>query len=166
MYSASRLLPHTERPVNFFVKAGGMVTYFTFIIFVPDLGIEMTALVAGVPKTAEWLREEITTAIVPAIEQIGIESLRQYAGTYRASSIDTELTLAVSLEHGLFVSAFKSNGTDMLATLDNIAKQSELHTPKAFHYIMTPALVGAETAKERWRLEQTTERHPEDKKLW
>ncbi|KAL2397234.1 putative hydrolase M10 [Exophiala dermatitidis] len=109
--------------------AGGLPGYSTIIILVPEYELGITILTAGSePALLDLLREAVTVPLIRAADEVARRQTESiYAGTYEYTDTDrngnnsdhlnSSLTLTYSTAHGLEITHFISNGTDVLAAI-------------------------------------------------
>lgn len=130
IFRSSSILPHTQRPVTFVTKAGGLPGYTSNIIIMPEYGLGLTILVASdlsrAGNTLDVIREQVTVSIVRAAESVGQSDLQHaYAGSYSSSSsssssfssqtqLNSSITFSQSHSRGLYVTHWVSNSTNVL----------------------------------------------------
>jgi CubicO group peptidase (beta-lactamase class C family) len=86
IYRTSNILPHTDRPVAFVTKSGGLPGYFSIIMIVPDYDLGVTILVGGQGQLLSELRKLVTIPLIEAIECMAFEQMGVvYGGTYGKS---------------------------------------------------------------------------------
>jgi CubicO group peptidase (beta-lactamase class C family) len=83
IYRTSDILPHTNRPVTFVTKSGGLPGYTSIIMIVPDYDLGVTILVGGQGQLLSKLQKLVTIPLVEAIERVAFEQMgAAYGGTY------------------------------------------------------------------------------------
>ncbi|EHY55959.1 uncharacterized protein HMPREF1120_04068 [Exophiala dermatitidis NIH/UT8656] len=127
--SDQQVLGNHDRVVTFITKAGGLPGYSTIIILVPEYELGITILTAGSePALLDLLREAVTVPLIRAADEVARRQTESiYAGTYEYTDTDrngnnsdhlnSSLTLTYSTAHGLEITHFISNGTDVLAAI-------------------------------------------------
>ncbi|KPI44065.1 Protein flp [Cyphellophora attinorum] len=159
IFRTSQLLEN-GRAVTFFTKGGGHPGYQTMILAIPEYGLGITILCAG-DKAGNVLgqaREVVTRELVRAADRASAEEIkRKYTGDFafhqflqddsivEASSepqkpivtIDSSLTLAYDSSAGLYIQAWKSNGSDMLNTLNEIFTRYDPDASLTYRLIAT-----------------------------
>ncbi|KIW67042.1 hypothetical protein PV04_06319 [Phialophora macrospora] len=151
------------RSVTFFTKGGGLPGYRTVIVLVPEFDLGITIFTAG---DGEFLSDLLEMIPVPLIRAADRLAARQVADTYvgdfafdssssalsstepRATEIDaggaatptlnSSLTLAYSPTHGLEITRWISNATDMLAVIPVLFK---LPAGRPFHAQVIPTFL-------------------------
>lgn len=89
-------------------------------MLVPEYDLGITILVAGTGEALSALRELITVPLIRSVDDLTAADINaKYSGTYVAedSDLNTTLTLTASPEHGLEMTTFISNSTDVLDAL-------------------------------------------------
>ncbi|EXJ77575.1 hypothetical protein A1O3_09802 [Capronia epimyces CBS 606.96] len=123
IFRTNRILDHPDRVVTIATKGGGLPGYVTNILLVPEYELGITILTAGNETLLAHLIELVTVPLIQAVDQVAQRQInRTYTGTYRASGLNSSVTLSYSGNHGLEISDWISNGTEMLTAL-----------PKYFH---------------------------------
>jgi hypothetical protein len=177
IFRTDTILDHTKRPVTFVTKSGGLPSYFSIIIVLPEYDLGVTILVAGQAALLVELRETVTVLLVRAAEAVAQKSLAtKYAGSYSASTcgddsgLNSSITLAQSPHGGLYVESWISNGTDLMVALGG--PLSELVGDVGdWRAQLVPTLLFRDEEKqagEVWRLEIVSERTkaPGQGKVW
>ncbi|KAM0431865.1 hypothetical protein ACHAPT_005117 [Fusarium lateritium] len=108
------------RLIEFYTKAGDVITYHSLLVIVPDYDIVITILGAG-PKVDFLVIQKIFNTIakelLPAIEEAGKEeSQKSYAGTYTDEATNSTLTLSLDDEPGFSVTNWTVRGVDVIGT--------------------------------------------------
>jgi CubicO group peptidase (beta-lactamase class C family) len=178
IFRTERIL--SSGPVTFFTKGGGLPGYSTLIFLVPEYDLGITIFTAGNREMLDELRERVTVPLVRAAHGLAARQAgEKYAGIYSFSSLsqtptqsseklNSTLTLTLSAEHGLEITNWISNGTDML-TLIPLA----FHLPagSTFHSQLIPTQRYRDETRKRgqkWRiaLTVTPESGDGDRKVW
>ena len=113
------VLEHSRRPVTIVAKSGGLPGYVSQIFLLPEYDLGVTILVAGDIALLDQLQEIVLVNLIKAAEAAVWDHIATiYPGDLIAtkSSLDSSFSLRSTPEHGLVVSKFISNGTDMLGT--------------------------------------------------
>jgi CubicO group peptidase (beta-lactamase class C family) len=113
------VLEHSRRPVTIVAKSGGLPGYVSQIFLLPEYDLGVTILVAGDIALLDQLQEIVLVNLIKAAEAaIWDHVATVYTGDLVAmnSFLNSSLSLRSKPEHGLTVSKFISNGTDMLGT--------------------------------------------------
>lgn len=152
----------SRRPVTFTTKAGGLPGYYSRIVMVEEYGLGFTFLVAGNAAGAELLekiQEIVAVEVVQQAEDVVWESLSStHAGVYTATTpgLNSTLTLTASPVHGLTVTNFISNGTDVLSgPLPAMVEPDIKHTNTPWRIQLTPTLLYANESTQKgevWRM--------------
>lgn len=110
-----------ERPLDIVTKGGALKAYYSTIAMIPELGIGFSVLVAGNQQTMFVLRDRVTSALVPSIDNTVREAARRtYDGDYALTvdgRVDTDWRLSLEVEEGrpgLHIVEWVSNGTNFL----------------------------------------------------
>ncbi|KAL2398027.1 putative hydrolase M10 [Exophiala dermatitidis] len=129
IFRTNKILGNHDRVVTFITKAGGLPGYSTIIILVPEYELGITILTAGSEQALlDLLREAVTVPLIRAADEVARRQMESiYAGTYEYTDTDrngnnsdhlnSSLTLSYSTAHGLEITHFISNGTDVLAAI-------------------------------------------------
>lgn len=114
------VLEHSKRPVTIVSKSGGLPGYVSYIFLLPEYNLGVTVLVAGNVTLLDQLQDIVLTGLIRAAE----DSIWDHVGTVydgdfvsTNSSLNSSLSLKSTSKHGLKISKFISNGTDMLDTV-------------------------------------------------
>ena len=114
------VLEHSKRPVTIVSKSGGLPGYVSYIFLLPEYNLGVTVLVAGNVTLLDQLQDIVLTGLIRAAE----DSIWDHVGTVydgdfvsTNSSLNSSLSLRSTSKHGLTISKFISNGTDMLDTV-------------------------------------------------
>jgi len=113
------VLEHSRRPVTVVGKSGGLPGYYSQIFLLPEYDLGVTILVAGNMALYDQLQETIMGSLIRAAEAtIWDHVATVYDGDRVAtnSSLNSSLSLRSSPKHGLTISRFISNGTEMVGT--------------------------------------------------
>ena len=135
IFRTTRILDPISRPTTFVTKGGNLNGYASVIMLVPDYDIGITILVAGPPESLAKLKSTVTVPLIRGVDALVADDAdKTYAGVYTStdSALNTSLTLAASAAHGLEITSFISNSTDVLSAL-------------------APFLLPAEVARSAWR---------------
>jgi CubicO group peptidase (beta-lactamase class C family) len=146
-----------NRPVTFYTKGGGLPGYTTNLIFVPKFDLAITIFTAGEAELLEVLRNTVTVPVVRAAEEVAAREVREkYVGMYISDKINSSITLEYSLEHGLGITTWISNSTDMLSILPTFLQIPPSRKPHA--QIIPTGLYHDERRKrgEIWRIALTS----------
>jgi len=154
IFRTDKILVDSRRPVTFATKGGGLPGYLSLIFVLPEYDIGITILVAGGRGDLLFkLREVVTVEVVRAAEEVALKQLKRYSGDYVATepALNSSITLSVD-RHGLSVTRFVSNGTDILTF--SIPKFFGVEEP--YRAQLTPTLLFKDEEKregELWRLQ-------------
>lgn len=152
------VLEHSKRPVTLATKSGGLPGYVSEIMLLPEYDIGITILVAGDIALLNRLMEIVSVGVIRAAEAAVWQHM---AGVYTNTmvAVDSNLNSSISFEtspsHGLTISSFISNGTDMLATVFPRFLGHQLTTGNSWHAQLVPTLLFKnESAQEGeiWRM--------------
>ncbi|KAH7127255.1 beta-lactamase/transpeptidase-like protein [Dactylonectria macrodidyma] len=121
------------RLVEFYTKAGAMITYHSLMGLIPDYDLTITLLAAGPETSGGLLRiafSEIVQELLPALEQAGKdESEKAYASTYSDEEINSTITFSIDDEPGLSVINWTVRGVDIIDTFLSIRLPPTFLTP-------------------------------------
>lgn len=114
------LAPNTSSRLWMYTKYGNLGAYSSYIILIPDLGMGVSVLTAGVASlpAAQGMSNIISSIMVPAMEQVAKEEANTtYSGTYR--SANGSITILTDNGPGLLVQndTFTWNGSNMGSTV-------------------------------------------------
>jgi hypothetical protein len=158
IFRTDEILEDSRRPVTFVSKSGGLPGYTSIIYLLPEYDIGITILVAGgeAPLLSK-LSVIVTVEIIRAAENVALKQLERYSGTYEATkpALNSSITLSVDC-HGLAISHFISNGTDMTSL---ISKLSGIDGP--YRAQLTPTLLFKDEKMQQgelWRLQVVPEK--------
>ncbi|KAL4812922.1 beta-lactamase/transpeptidase-like protein [Aspergillus spinulosporus] len=108
------------RVIDLYTKSGDLGSYSSMMGLSPEHDVGFTILAAGQgTHNAVWaLGDLISTIVIPALDAAGKEEASpRFAGTYASSGNDT-LTIITDDGPGLKVTEWKSNGKDMLGSVN------------------------------------------------
>ena len=114
------VLENSRRPVTIVSKSGGLPGYVSYIFLLPEYDLGVTVLVAGNVTLLDQLQDIVLTGLIRAAEaSIWDHTKTVYDGDFISnnSSLNSSLSLRSTPKHGLTISKFISNGTDMLDTV-------------------------------------------------
>jgi hypothetical protein len=114
------VLENSRRPVTIVSKSGGLPGYVSYIFLLPEYDLGVTVLVAGNVTLLDQLQDIVLTGLIRAAEaSIWDHTKTVYDGDFIStnSSLNSSLSLRSTPQHGLTISKFISNGTDMLDTV-------------------------------------------------
>ncbi|KAJ9609742.1 hypothetical protein H2200_006070 [Cladophialophora chaetospira] len=143
------------RTVTFFTKGGGLPGYSTMILVVPQYDLGITIFAAGDTDLLSDLLKMVVERVIEAADKLaGRQVDERYAGTYTAdpNKLNSSVTLSYSSTHGLEITNWISNSTDMLKV---ISQGSQLPPTQKFHaQLISTGLHRHEKTKkgELWRL--------------
>ncbi|KAF7116146.1 hypothetical protein CNMCM5793_004166 [Aspergillus hiratsukae] len=155
------LLPDDKRrgrTVTFFTKGGGHPGYITLILLVPEYDLGITILTAGDETFLEVLLEMVTVPLIRAADELAARQVKEtYVGRYASPSnkekmVDSTLTLTYTSTHGLEISEWILNSTDVLSI---ISKHFPSSKDTKFHAQLIPSGLYRDAEKqtgEVWRV--------------
>ncbi|EFW15059.1 predicted protein [Coccidioides posadasii str. Silveira] len=114
----------SPRVIDMYSKSGSVGSYKSLLFLLPDHNVGFTILVAAPgPSPLYPIASVMTSQLIPALEK---EARRQaqmnFAGTYRASGVNSSIVLdANDKHHGIGISSWNSNGTDVIEILKTLA---------------------------------------------
>ncbi|EED23038.1 penicillin-binding protein, putative [Talaromyces stipitatus ATCC 10500] len=103
--------------VDMYSKSGDIGAYSTFFGVVPDFGVGLSVLAAGVnPHTQiSPVRDTVVEIFYQAAEASAKEQARRaFTGTFQATNINSSITLGVDGGPGVVIQEWISNGTNFL----------------------------------------------------
>ncbi len=156
------------RTVTFFTKGGGLPGYSTLIILVPEYDLGITIFTAGNSEFLSDLLERVTVPLIKAADELAARQVAEtYVGTYAADpdKINSSLSLSYSSIHGLEISTWISNSTDVLTL---IPQTFDLPADRNFHAQLIPTFLHRnerEKDGELWRVALTLEK-PATPAVW
>lgn len=109
--------------MTFFTKGGGHPGYRTLIILVPEYNLGITILTAGDETFLDVLLEMVTVPLIRAADELSARQVKEtYLGRYTSPSnkekmVDSTLTLTYTSTHGLEISDWILNFTDVLSII-------------------------------------------------
>lgn len=161
VFRTNKILLDRDRVVTFFTKGGGLPGYTTNIVLVPEYDLGITILTAGNGTLLRPLLELVTIPLIWAADELAQGQIQRiYAGTYKAPDINSSMTLSYSASHGLEITNWISNSTDMLTVIPK-----HLHlTSSEFHVQLVPTLLFRDQQNqvgELWRLQVLPGRRPQ-----
>lgn len=116
-FRTEKILPHSRRPVTIVSKSGGLPGYFSLLVLLPEYNLGVTLLLGGNVKVLDRLINIAVPGVIKAAETAVWSHLATvYPGTYASTqpSLNSSLFLAASPSHGLTLTSFISNSTDIL----------------------------------------------------
>ncbi|KIW95273.1 uncharacterized protein Z519_03857 [Cladophialophora bantiana CBS 173.52] len=167
IYRTDRILGSSSgRTVSFFTKGGGLPGYRTLILLVPEYDLGITIFTAGEETFIDQVMDIVTTSLIRGADVLAARQVaHKYTGTFLAAgpgpgsrAINSSLQLSYSDTHGLEVTKWISNGTDMLSAIP-----SQFHFPKdrRFHAQLIPTALYRDPERKRgelWRITFTFDR--------
>ncbi|PVH75700.1 beta-lactamase family protein [Cadophora sp. DSE1049] len=119
--------PSTGAVSDIYTKLGDSGNYTAFVCLVPDyeagFNVLTSSYITGKSALASTIADLITTTILPALEaQAAAEVTQNFAGTYASSdpNLNSSITISYndsSIDPGLYITSYSSNGTDMMPLL-------------------------------------------------
>jgi hypothetical protein len=169
IFQSDRVLSDSQRAVRFITKGGGLPSYTSQIILIPQYNIGITLLLAGPGDFFDTLRETVSIGMARAAEQIAISALEQsYAGRYIASDPKLNSSLTLKADHrGLVVEEFISNSTNMLQS--SLLKSLGRPEDKPWYLLLIPTLLYRDEKNQKgelWRLQVAIERPKGETDVW
>lgn len=169
IFQTDRVLSNSRRVIRFITKSGGLPSYISLIIIMPQYDLGITLLLAGPFDFFKTLRETVTIGLARAAEQIAISALEQsYAGRYIAAdpSLNSSMVLKAD-QRGLVVEQFVSNSTDMLKStlLQSLGRPDD----RPWYLLLVPTLLFRDEENQKgemWRLEIASERPKGETDVW
>lgn len=152
IFRTNKFLAGTSRPVTLVTKSGGLPGYTSNIIMLPEYGIGITILVAGRSQALSILRTAVVNVMIEYGETVALTELQDlYAGFYMDQSTNSSISLGVTEKYGLYVTEWKSNGSNPLALYTEVFGDPR----KEYVIYAVPTLLNVDEehqAGERWRL--------------
>ncbi|KAL2062054.1 hypothetical protein VTL71DRAFT_6320 [Oculimacula yallundae] len=118
----------TGAVTDIYTKLGDAGNYTAYLCLIPDYEAGFTVLTSAyVPEKsvlAATIADLVTTTIIPKLEaQAAIEASQNFAGSYQSSNpnLNSSITISYndsSVDPGLYITQFTSNGTDLMPFLD------------------------------------------------
>jgi CubicO group peptidase (beta-lactamase class C family) len=146
------------RTVMFFTKGGGLPGYRTLILLVPEYDLGITIFTAGDETFLDVLLEMLTVPLIRAADELAARRVKETCvGTYTSPSTQEQttnstLTLTYTPTHGLEISEWISNSTDVLSI---IPKHFQFPKNTKFHAQLIPTGLYRDEEKEvgeLWRI--------------
>lgn len=161
------------RGIDFVTKGGSLPGYYSNIAMVPEFGLGITILVAGVPAALGDLAERVHSKVVELFEEEMRSKVRQHYAGYWSSADEISnlsnwsLTLKVD-DHGpgLLVTDWISNGTNFLPVYGRLRGLPE--DESTWEARLLPAGVShdvEDTHTEIWRLTGVKKQSKEDSSM-
>ena len=123
--------PVTGAVSDIYTKLGDSGNYTAYACMIPDydagFNVLTTAYITEKSALASTIADIITTTILPALEaQAAAEATQKFAGTYASSdsNLNSSITFVyndTSIDPGLYITSYTSNGTDMMPFLPFIS---------------------------------------------
>lgn len=111
----------TGRTIDVYTKSGGLGSYTSLLILIPDYGISIAILTAGPDGiVVNYVAEIIVQALIPALEKSAKdEAAKILTGLYTSESGgNSSISLTVDDGPGLVVESWTSNGSNLLQTAE------------------------------------------------
>lgn len=165
IFRTNKILNSPERPATFVTKGGGLPGYTTVIMIVPEYELGITLFTAGNTTLLSQMQEIITVPLIQAADRVARRQLQDtYTGFYTASQLNSSIALSYSTNHGLEITRWISNATDMLAVISSL---SQLDREK-LHVQIIPTLLFRDQEHlkgELWRFTPLQDR-PDSRHVW
>ncbi|KAH7372137.1 beta-lactamase family protein [Cadophora sp. MPI-SDFR-AT-0126] len=123
--------PFTGKVSDIYTKLGDAGNYTAFACMVPDydsgFNVLTTAYIAEKSALASTIADLITATMIPALEaQAAAEAAQNFAGTYTSSDpkLNSSITISYNdstIDPGLYITSYISNGTDLMPLLPFIS---------------------------------------------
>lgn len=117
----------TGRTVDVYTKSGGIGSYTSLIILIPDYEVSLAILTAG-PNgiVVNYVAEMIVQTLIPALEQSARdEAANLLTGLYTSEAGDnSSISLTTDNGPGLLIDSWISNGSDLLQTAEEYLQAS------------------------------------------
>ncbi|KAF1979093.1 beta-lactamase/transpeptidase-like protein [Bimuria novae-zelandiae CBS 107.79] len=167
IFQTDRVLSNSQRTIRFVTKGGGLPSYFTLIIVIPQYDLGISLLLAGPPDFLATLRETVSIGVVRAAEEFAIAELQQsHAGRYIAAGLNSSLILNADYR-GLVVQKWISNSTDVLQS--DIIHYMGKPKDKSWYLLLVPTLLYRDEENQKgeiWRMHVATERYKGERDVW
>jgi hypothetical protein len=162
------------RAIDIVTKGGALTGYFSTIAQIPEFGLGITLLVAGDSAAKQDLQERIIATVVPEVEKIIREEVRErYTGFWGGiddlwGPPDKDFLLSLEVDEtgpGIRVSKWISNGTDFLSVYGELKGMPEDQTKWSARLIPTGVYYEDEDQQqfvEPWRLTAIPQQDPKD----
>ncbi|KAJ4348028.1 uncharacterized protein N0V89_009400 [Didymosphaeria variabile] len=169
IFQSDRVLSNSQRAIRFITKGGGLPSYTSLVILIPQYDLGISLLLAGPPDFFATLRETVSIGLARAAEQIAISTLEQgYAGRYISADPKLNSSLVLEADHrGLLVKEFISNSTDVLQS--GLLRYLGRPEDKPWYLLLIPTLLYRDEENQKgeiWRLHIATERPREETEVW
>ncbi|KAK5465165.1 hypothetical protein LTS15_001728 [Exophiala xenobiotica] len=116
IFQTDKILSTSDKAVTFYTKGGGLPGYSTNIIVAPEYDLGITILTGGNTALLPAVREIVTQTLIQAADKIARNQVEHsYTGIYKATHINSSMELSYSEAHGLEITRWISNGTDILS---------------------------------------------------
>lgn len=113
----------TERNIWMYTKGGHVGSYTSEIILIPEYGIGVTVLAAGVAvsQDVDLLANLFAEIVAPVLENASKEEASAtYSGVYELAGSNSSITIETDLFPGLLVSNFTYNDTDAIELIGDL----------------------------------------------
>lgn len=153
IFQSQSFLPGTNRTTSFYTKGGSLDSYYTQFFLVPEYQVGGIIFVAGEYEVTEYLREEVTSGMVPALDEIAEQQTHdKYAGRYSAvPPLNSSVTLKTDTSRGLYIDSWISNGTDFLNSIHYFTDREGCFSEHYYRVFPTGQSRGAGNNSEVWR---------------
>lgn len=168
IFQSDRVL-NSRRTIRFVTKGGGLPSYTSLIITIPQYDLGISLLLAGPPDFFSTLLETVSIAVVRAAEEDAIGQLEQgYAGRYIAADPKLNSSLILNVDHrGLVVDQLISNSTDVLQS--SLLKYMGRPDNKPWYLLLVPTLLYSDEENQKgeiWRMQVAIERDESEHAVW
>jgi CubicO group peptidase (beta-lactamase class C family) len=170
IFRTEKILGGGSRSVAFFTKGGGLPGYRTVIVLVPEFDLGITIFTAGEEEFLTDLIEMVTVPLIRAADRLAARQVVDtYVGEYSAFdsssssdssksrgetdaatstlNLNSSLSLTYTPTHGLEITRWISNSTDMLAV---IPVQFKLPPSRPFHAQLIPTFLYRDRGDRGW----------------
>ncbi|TLD33390.1 hypothetical protein PspLS_01578 [Pyricularia sp. CBS 133598] len=122
----SRNVTSDQRTVEVYTKSGGLITYTSLVVLVPDYDLVFTIMATGPTSELPFLQIQVLTsrlvqALMPAVEAASRDEARPlYVGVYRDEATNSSLTVSLAqddLGPGLNATGWIVRGKDVITAL-------------------------------------------------
>ncbi|KAH6718416.1 beta-lactamase family protein [Leptodontidium sp. MPI-SDFR-AT-0119] len=121
----------TGAVTDIYTKLGDAGNYTAFVCLIPDyeagFNVLTSSYISQRSALASTIADLITTTMIPSLEaQAAAEAAKNLAGTYASDnpSLNSSITISFndsSIDSGLYITSFTSNGTDVMPLLPFIS---------------------------------------------
>lgn len=169
IFQSDRVLSNSQRTIRFITKGGGLPSYSSLIILIPQYDLGISLLLAGPHGFFDTLLETVSVGVVRAAEEVATLGLQQaYAGRYIAPDPSLNSSLILNADHrGLVVEKLISNSTDVLASglIRFLGKSKD----RPWYLLLVPTLLYRDEENQQgeiWRMQIATERPKGEREVW